>query len=187
MSLGFVIPAAIVLATTYLLREPKKIALEPKLPEYKEYVSQLDKIFRYVGEQEGIDWKLLKAVAHKESTFNPKAVSSAGAMGLMQLTPITAKDIGFDPLQMFNPMHNVMAGARYLKKLLKITSGNIVLALAGYNSGPTALAKRIRQAKEKGISWYDALPKETKNYIPGVAKRYALFGGSEHQELLKWA
>jgi soluble lytic murein transglycosylase-like protein len=82
---------------------------------------------------------LVRAVIQAESAFNPRAVSSKGAMGLMQLMPATAAEHGvLDP---FNPAENIRAGVKYLKRLLVSYEGRVELALAAYNAGPGAVKK----------------------------------------------
>ena len=77
---------------------------------------------------------LLRAVIQRESAWNPCAVSSQGAMGLMQIMPATAASLGLtDP---FDPFDNIEAGSRYLRELLDRFGGNLPKALAGYNAGP---------------------------------------------------
>jgi soluble lytic murein transglycosylase-like protein len=108
-----------------------------------------------------MDPHLIKAVIKTESNFDPQAVSRAGAKGLMQLMPATARELGVkDP---FNPVENIWAGARYLKKILDRHSGNINNALASYNWGPGNFDRH------GGMR----LPGETKRYITAVNKHYA--------------
>lgn len=112
----------------------------------------------------GVDEALLRAVIHAESAFNPRALSVAGAQGLMQLIPGTARDMGV--LDAFDVNQNIRGGARYLALLLKNFNGNERLAAAAYNAGPGAVQKY------NGVPPYD----ETKVYVERVGvlrKRYA--------------
>lgn len=88
--------------------------------------------------QYGIDPALLAAVAKQESGLNQSAVSSAGAIGVMQLKPGTAASLGCDPNDMTS---NIDCGAKYLSQLLAQFGGNEALALAAYNAGPGAVTK----------------------------------------------
>lgn len=113
------------------------------------------KYFEEAAEKTGVDIELLKAVAAVESGFNPSAVSPAGAMGIMQLMPQTAKEMGVD--DPFNPRENILGGAKYLKKLLDMF-GDVELAIAAYNAGPGNVQK------------YGGIPpfEETQNYVKKV-------------------
>ena len=86
---------------------------------------------------------LLHAVIHAESAYNPSAVSSAGAQGLMQLMPGTAARYGVS--DSFNPVENVRGGAAYLRDLLDMFDQDLRLALAGYNAGEGAVMKHGRK------------------------------------------
>ena len=108
----------------------------------------------------GIPAKLIESVIKHESSFNPNAVSKAGATGLMQLMPATAKFLGVS--NAFNPEQNIMGGAKYLSQLMEKYDGDISRTLAAYNAGPGNVAK------------YDGIPpfKETQNYVKKVLNTY---------------
>jgi soluble lytic murein transglycosylase-like protein len=104
----------------------------------------------------GIDPALIRAVIHAESAFKPNAKSRAGALGLMQLMPDTARDMGVaDPL---SPDENIRGGVRYLAWLMQKSGGNITLATAAYNAGPGAVERH------GGIPPYE----ETETYVRRV-------------------
>lgn len=118
--------------------------------------AEFDAIINSCAREYGVDRSLVKAVIHAESGYNPNAVSSKGAAGLMQLMPGTAHDLKV--ADSFNPSDNIRGGVRYLRFLLDTFKGNVSLALAAYNAG---LAK---VAKYGGIPPYE----ETQNYVSKV-------------------
>ncbi|MCM3901289.1 MAG: lytic transglycosylase domain-containing protein [Pyrinomonadaceae bacterium] len=120
----------------------------------------LDRIIFRAGGRHGIDPRFIHAVIWQESKYQPKALSQAGAQGLMQLMPATARRFGCtDPGDM---VENVEAGTKYLSWLLKRFNGDISLALAGYNAGEGAVNKY------HGVPPYD----ETQNYVRKIVANY---------------
>ena len=101
--------------------------------------AELDQLIAGIGEREGIDPRFIHAVIWQESKYDVSARSHAGAQGLMQLMPATARRFGcHNP---HDPAENITAGTRYLSWLLKRFEGNVELALAGYNAGECSVDK----------------------------------------------
>ncbi len=117
-----------------------------------------DLILQHATEH-NISVDLVRAVIQVESGFNPRARSVKGAMGLMQLMPATARELGV--ANAYDPAENIRGGVAYLKQLLTRYDFNVELALAAYNAGPDA------------VSRYGAVPpyRETRNYVSKVQKK----------------
>lgn len=130
---------------------------EAKLAERAERYASL--IQRY-ADQHRLDPLLVRAVMRVESCFDRRAVSRAGARGLMQLMPKTAQHLGV--LDSFDAHLNIEAGTRYLKQMLKRFDGNLTLALAAYNAGPHNVDK------------YGGVPpfRETQSYVERIDRYY---------------
>jgi soluble lytic murein transglycosylase-like protein len=107
------------------------------------------------GAAHDLSGRLLEAIAYVESRFNPAAVSPKGAVGMMQLMPATASELGVDAR---NPDDNARGGASYMRKLLAMFDNDVQLALAAYNAGPDAVKR------------YGGVPpyKETRAYVAAV-------------------
>ena len=120
----------------------------------------LEEYFKEASETYGVDINLLKAIARQESNFNPSATSSAGAMGVMQLMPSTAKGLGVT--NAYDAQENIMGGAKLMAQNLKKYNGDVSLALAAYNAGGGNIDK------------YGGIPpfKETQNYVKKVLGYY---------------
>jgi soluble lytic murein transglycosylase-like protein len=125
--------------------------------------NQYDHLITGASKRQGVSFSLLKALIKAESNFNPEAVSRAGAKGLMQIMPVNIKDLKInDP---FDPWENIMGGARYLKQLIKRFNGELPLALAAYNAGPSVVER------------HQGIPpiKETEEFGEKVLKYYAIY------------
>jgi hypothetical protein len=120
----------------------------------------LDWIIFRAGEREGVDPRFIHAVIQQESKYDPDALSPAGARGLMQLMPGTAKR--FDCDQPNEQACNVAAGTKYLAWLLKRFDGDVKLALAAYNAGEGTVDKY------QGVPPYP----ETQNYVNKIVANY---------------
>ena len=118
--------------------------------------AEFESIINSCSLQYGVDKSLVKAVIHAESGYDPNAVSSKGAGGLMQLMPKTAESLKVS--NTFDPKENISGGVRYLRFLLDTFKGDVPLALAAYNAGLS------RVAQYGGIPPYV----ETRNYVDKV-------------------
>jgi len=133
---------------------PKNFSLTANQKKFDPTIRKIAKFYK-------LPHTLVHAVITAESSYNPDAISKAGAVGLMQLMPETAKQYGVRNRR--DPKDNIFGGSRYLHYLLKLYKGNLKLALAAYNAGEGTVKKYGNQ-----IPPY----KETKNYVNKVIKYY---------------
>ncbi|MCF8077723.1 MAG: lytic transglycosylase domain-containing protein [Desulfobacterales bacterium] len=135
---------------------PEKHALRVPPSLYEPMISE-------AARRHGVSADLLKALIKVESDFNPRAVSRAGALGLMQIMPENLSSLQIrDP---FDPWENIMGGTRYLTQMLRRFSGKLPLALAAYNAGPSIVER------------YNRIPpiRETEEYVEKVIRYYHAF------------
>ena len=126
---------------------------DPVIPGSKSH--NIENVINEASKKYKVDSKLIHSVIRAESDFNPDCTSSKGAMGLMQLMPDTAKDLGVE--RPYDISENVMGGTNYLKTLLDRYEGNTDLALAAYNWGMGNLERNPEN-----------LPRETRDYIAKI-------------------
>jgi len=129
--------------------------------------AEIDGAVDRAAQRHNVDPNLVRALIKVESNFNPNAVSSKGAMGLMQLMPQTARELHLT--NPFDPEQNVDAGVRHLKQLMESFGGDVRLSLAAYNAGAGAV---VRSA---GIPPFS----ETRNYVRRITLLYNGGSGSE--------
>jgi len=185
LSLLFVIPAALADVykytaadgSVYYTDEPShkkyKLIIRSKPKGYAIAFKHLQKnkkkytpIIAAAAKKHGLDPKLVHAVIHAESAYDAKAISSAGAVGLMQLMPATALQYGATNRK--DPKQNIFAGTRYLKYLIGLFDDNLTLSIAAYNAGENAVKKYHSQ-----IPPYP----ETQKYVKHVLSLYKKSNG----------
>jgi hypothetical protein len=117
-------------------------------------------IINQAGRKYGVPPKLIAEIIRKESFFKNNVTSSAGARGLIQLMPITAKTVGVT--NVWDPVQNIEGGTKYIAKMLREHNNNLPIALAAYNAGPGNVKK------------YGGIPpfRETQNYVRTIMQRY---------------
>lgn len=126
----------------------------------KERFSRYDEHIREAAALYQIPEALVRAVIQVESNYDPRAVSPAGAHGLMQLMPMTAQAMMVEDI--FDPRQNILGGTRYLRILANLFNGDLHLTIAGYNAGENAVIR------------YGGIPpyRETQEYVVKVAENY---------------
>lgn len=119
-----------------------------------------EEMIKNAAQKFGVEFELAKAVATAESNMNQDVISKAGAVGVMQLMPSTAKSLGVDP---YDEEQNIEGGVKYLRQMLDKFNGNVSHAVAAYNAGPGAVKR------------YGGVPPytETQNYVGRVLDFYA--------------
>ncbi len=132
-------------------------------------VEKWSSLIETAGKAFNVDSNLIKAVIVKESRGNQNAVSPAGAKGLMQLMDSTALALGVS--NSFSPEENIIGGTKYLAEMLKRFNGNVTLALASYNAGPSAVER------------YNGVPpyRETQDYVRDVQRYRQLLSDNERK------
>jgi soluble lytic murein transglycosylase-like protein len=138
----------------------------PAADSWREAAGHYAEAIEAAAERHGLDPALLVSLAQVESAFDPRAVSSKGASGLLQLMPDTARRFGVRDA--FDPAQNLEGGARYLSWLLERFGGRTDLALAGYNAGEGAVERH------RGIPPY----RETRHYVDRVMAGAAMLARS---------
>lgn len=156
-------------------------------------ISHYDALIQKYAKQMNWDWRLVAALINQESRFNPNARSWAGAQGLMQLMPGTAKDLGLMPGQSYNPDLNIRAGTSYLKKLENLWKNipdltqRIKFILASYNAGFGHVSDAVRLAEKNGYpgnKWdgsveYFILYKSNPRFYNDAVVKYGYCRGQE--------
>lgn len=141
-----------------------------------------------LGGRNGPEIPLILALSKQESGFNIKAVSPAGAQGLMQLMPATAQDVArklklpYSPTKLVDPVYNLRLGTSYLGHMLNNYDGSYVMALAAYNAGGSRVAKWAarngdpRKSTTDMIDWIELIPfSETRNYVQRVMEGVGVY------------
>jgi soluble lytic murein transglycosylase len=180
---------AIRAAPRHLAVRMAKVAMNRDFPvEHYAYPDALPE-FKNLTEGQAIDAALVHALTRQESEFNPATVSSAGAVGLMQLLPSTAKmvagwhDLKFEKNKLAaDPAYNVSLGTAFLHKLISNYDGSYIMALAGYNAGPGRIRQWTQQfgdPREKNvdpIDWIERIPfNETHDYVHKILESAQIY------------
>src|ERR1700752_4775268 len=145
------------------LLQPAALPLNPSLNGFTTGRPEVDTYIVESGKRNSVDPLLLYSIMHQESSFKPRAMSYKGARGLMQLMPPTAARFGVTNI--WDPQQNIEGGARYMRFLLDMFSGDVRLALAGYNAGEGAVLKYGYQVPPYS---------ETREYVRRIGNSYSL-------------
>ena len=153
-------------------------------------ISKYDKYFKEYAKIIGYDWRLIAALAYHESRFNTD-ISGGGAVGLMQLMPVTARKMGLADNDFYDPKMNIKAGVKYLKflddnfKNIKDKNERMKFVIASYNAGPAHIYDAIALAEKYGrnpeiwddnVEYYLLMKSESKYYNDPIVK-YGYFSG----------
>jgi len=162
-------------------------------------MSPYDASFKEYADLVGWDWRLVAALAYNESRYNPDLVSWAGAVGVMQLMPVTARKMGLSDEEFFLPAPNIRAGTKYLKRLDNSFSRavpdqqeRIKFILAAYNAGPAHIWDAIALAQKYGknsAQWKDVeyflIKKYEPQYYNDPVVRYGPYRGASAAGFVK--
>lgn len=146
-------------ALVHLTAQP----MNPSLGGFTTGNSDVDNFIVESGKRNSVDPLLLYSIMHQESSFKARAMSYKGARGLMQLMPPTASRFGVTNI--WDPKQNIEGGARYMRFLLDLFSGDVRLALAGYNAGEGAVMKYGYRVPPYA---------ETQEYVRRIGNRYSM-------------
>src|ERR1044072_7675363 len=150
-------------------KQPKRLVhltslpINPSLGGFTTGNADIDGFIVESGKRNSVDPLLLYSIMHQESSFKAKAISYKGARGLMQLMPPTASRFGVTNI--WDPKQNIEGGARYMRFLLDLFSGDVRLALAGYQAGAGAVMKYGNQVPPYS---------ETREYVRRIGNRYSM-------------
>lgn len=144
--------------------------------------------FPTLKSQPRTSWSLANGIARQESSFDRNAISWAGARGMMQLMPATAREqagklgVGYDGNRLYDPEYNVMLGSAYFQRMLNTWDGSVPLAVASYNAGAGNVRKWInaygdpRTGRVDWVGWIESIPySETKGYVQRVIENSVVY------------
>jgi soluble lytic murein transglycosylase len=141
-----------------------------------------------VPDDHSSNWTMIHAIARQESQFDRQIVSSAGARGLMQLMPGTAREVagklgmGYELSSLYDPHYNIRLGSTYFQQMLRYYGGSYPLAVAAYNAGPGNVNKWLRANGDPRlpggdiVQWIEDIPiYETRNYVQRVLENAVVY------------